>query len=90
MAAVEKYLRPDSKGRITLGSLAKNVSSYKAYFNEDGSITLEPQVEIPAKEAWLYQNKEAIEAVKEGLQDASSGNVKKRGSFAVYVESEED
>jgi len=84
----EKYLKPDSKGRITIGNAAKNVSSYKARYNEDGTIILEPQVEIPASEAWLYQNKDALDAVKKGLQDAATGKVKSRGSFAQYVDDE--
>ncbi len=90
MATPKKYLKPDSKGRITLGSIAKNISSYEVHFNNDGSILLEPQVEIPAKEAWLFQNKEALNAVKEGLQNAASGKVKKRGSFTEYTEDKDE
>lgn len=44
-------LRPDSKGRITLGKLAEGVSSYRARRQKDGKILLEPFVEIPADEA---------------------------------------
>ena len=32
-------------------------------------------VEIPASEAWLYKNKEALEMVKNGIKDASEGKV---------------
>ena len=49
-------LRPDAKGRITLGKLAEGVSSYRARRQKDGKIVLEPFVEIPAEERWLYEN----------------------------------
>ncbi len=86
MAVQEKYLRPDSKGRIQLGKRAKGISSYKIIEEKDGCIVLIPQVEIPAKEAWLYQNKEALESVKKGLEDSASGKVKSRGSFAQFAD----
>ena len=39
----KKILRPDSKGRICLGSLAKGISGYKAVINENTKeITLKP------------------------------------------------
>jgi hypothetical protein len=38
---------------------------------------LQPVVEIPASEAWLFQNKEAFESVKKGLKDASKGKISK-------------
>jgi hypothetical protein len=88
MATKERILRPDSRGRIVLGSSSKNVSSYKAHFNEDGTIVLEPQIEIPAREAWLYQNPEAIKRVRKGLEDAAQGKVKKRESFSKYADDE--
>ena len=88
MSMSEKYLRPDSKGRITLGKIAKGVSSYQYEVREDGVIILKPNVEIPANEAWLYKNKEALEKVKNGLEDSANGRVKSRGSFAQYADEE--
>jgi hypothetical protein len=52
----------------------------KAY-KEDDRIILEPMVEIPAREVWLYENKAALEKVKKGL--SQKGTIK-RGSFAKY------
>jgi len=86
MATPEKYLRPDSKGRITLGKLAKGISSYKYEVSEDGCIILKPHVEIPANEAWLYKNKEALSQVQKGIEDSSCGRVRKLGSFAQFVD----
>jgi len=77
-------LRPDSKGRITLGKLAEGVSSYRARRQKDGRIILEPFVEIPADERWLYQNQEALGSVKAGLEDAKAGRVT-RMSFKKYL-----
>ena len=39
-------LKPDKKGRITLGDLAKGISSFKVEQSFDGKIILDPQVEI--------------------------------------------
>ena len=70
-------LRPDSKGRITLGKLAEGVSSYRARRQKDGKIVLEPFVEIPADERWLYEDEEALLAVRRGLADARAGRLTK-------------
>ena len=32
---------------------------------------------IPSSEIWLYQNKEALQSVRRGLQDAAAGRVSK-------------
>lgn len=81
-----KVVRPDSKGRITLGRLAKGVSGYKVTETEDHKIILEPQVEIPAREKWLYDNKTAHRKVAQGLQDAAEGRLVKKGSFSKYTD----
>lgn len=86
MAIQEKYLRPDSKGRITLGKLAKGISSYKYEISADGCIILRPQVEIPANETWLYKNKEALSKVQKGIEDSSCGHVRKIGSFSQFAD----
>jgi hypothetical protein len=36
---------------------------------------LDPQITIPASEAWLFKNPEAIGAVRRGLGDAIEGRV---------------
>jgi hypothetical protein len=42
-------VRPDAKGRIALGALAKGVSSFRVH-QENGRLILEPYVEIPIHE----------------------------------------
>jgi hypothetical protein len=77
-------LRPDSKGRITLGKLAEGVSSYRARRQVDGKIVLEPFVEVPADERWLHENKEALASVRKGLADAKAGRLT-RMPFKKYL-----
>ena len=78
------HLTLDSKNRITLTKLLPNnsISSFKAY-SQDHKIILEPLVEIPAKEVWLYKNKNALNKVQKGL--SQNGTIR-RGSFAKYVD----
>jgi hypothetical protein len=61
----------DRKGRITLGSEFAG----KRFFvwEEAGEIVLVPAAVIPEREAWLYQNPEAIQSVQSGLEQARSG-----------------
>ncbi len=81
-----QQLRPDSKGRITLGKLAKGVSSFQARRMDNGSIILEPFIEIPAREKWLFENAGALGAVKAGLEQAAAGETRSLGSFAEYAD----
>ena len=78
-------LRPDSKGRITLGKLAEGVSSYRARKQPDGKIILEPFMEIPANERWLWEDKKALESVMKGIADAKAGRLVSLGSFKKYL-----
>ena len=76
-------LTVDSRKRISLTKLlpTEKISLVKAY-RENDRIILEPMVEIPAREVWLYENKAALEKVKKGL---SQKGAIKRGSFAKYA-----
>ncbi len=81
-------LRPDAKGRITLGVLARGISSFHATVDEDGRIILDPFAEVPAREKWLFENKEAAAAVREGLRQVTEGRTRSRGSFARFANDE--
>lgn len=85
----KKIVRPDAKGRITLGNLAEGVSSYIVTKDKSNRIILEPRVEIPAKEKWLFDNKSALMQVKKGLNDSAAGRLRSRGSFAKFVDDED-
>lgn len=83
-------IRPDAKGRITLGKLAKGCSSFHVTQDPKGRIILEPFAEIPAREKWLFENPSALTAVREGLDQSAQGKVRPRGSFARYANNEID
>jgi hypothetical protein len=88
-AKESKIVRPDAKGRITLGSLAQGVSSYIVSKDKYDRIILEPRVEIPAKEKWLFDNKTALTQVKKGMEDSAAGRIRSRGSFAKFTDDED-
>jgi len=67
----------DDRNRLTLGELLKGSKRVRLYKNDRGEFLLQPVVEIPASEAWLFRNKEAFESVKKGLKDASEGKISK-------------
>ena len=85
----EITVRPDSKGRIALGAFAKGVSSFRVHKEEGGRVVLEPFVEIPERERWLYKNPEALAMVEQGLRESAEGKTVRMGSFAQYLDDEE-
>ena len=80
-----RTIRPDAKGRVALGSLASGVSSFRVSKDMEGRIILEPFAEIPANEKWLFENKEALAAVKKGLVEAANSKTSTRGSFVRFA-----
>lgn len=67
----------DSRNRVCLTPFLPDgleITSYQAY-QEGDKIILEPMAEIPAREAWLYQNPKALASVLEGLKQAEKGKV---------------
>ena len=89
MAAVYKSLRPDAKGRIPLGLvLTKGVSSFRMYVDPKNRIILEPRVEIPADEKWLFENNDVAASLRRGLADSAAGRVKKLGRFKKYLDND--
>jgi hypothetical protein len=89
MHSTIKKVRPDAKGRISLGKFApKGVSSYTVS-NDRGRIILEPNIEIPAKEKWLWENKSALQQVKKGLEDSAAKKLKSRGNFTKFIDDED-
>ncbi|MBY0385047.1 hypothetical protein K2X05_07800 [bacterium] len=83
-------LRPDSKGRVTLSKLADGISSFNVSTDKEGRILLEPMVEIPAREKWLFENPEALASVRRGLTDAKAGRTRSLGSFSKYLEEDDE
>jgi hypothetical protein len=76
-------LIPDAKNRIALTRAVREKGvHYNVYRNQHGQIVLDPQKSVPAYEAWLFEDPEAIASVKRGLQQASEGKVQRIGSPA--------
>lgn len=67
--------RVDSKNRLCLPKAARGTHVYKVYRNDSGQLILDPQVLVPAAEAWLYENPRALASVKRGLAQAAEGDV---------------
>jgi hypothetical protein len=92
MAHKEPYdevKRIDALGRINLGKEHAN-ETYSVEKLKDGTLVLTPVAVIPKREMWLWKNKTALKAVKEGLEQSAKGETEFLGSFAQYVEDEEE
>lgn len=63
-------LRPDTKGRITLGELAKGVSSYKITKGDNGQLTLTPYAEVPYSAKWIFENPDLLEQFKRQIANS--------------------
>lgn len=69
-----KTYSTDASGRLCLGKeFANKMFSLKV---RAGNIELVPVQIVPEKEAWLYNNSEALAAVKEGLEQAKQNKGK--------------
>jgi len=75
---IVKDVKPDAKRRVVLPAvLVREDITYHIYTNSDGQIVLDPQVTIPASEAWVFNNLDVRALVKRGLSDAAQGRVSK-------------
>lgn len=83
-------LKPDSKGRVTLSKLAQGISSYDVFQDVDGRLLLEPKVEIPAKEKWLFDNPQALKSVRRGIKDSKEGRTQSLGSFKDHLDESDE
>lgn len=75
---IADLVKPDAKKRVVLPrAVVKEGAIYHIYANSVGQIVLDPQVVIPASEAWLFENPDAIATVRRGLADAKQGKISK-------------
>src|SRR5436309_12698383 len=66
----------DSKGRIALGR--KFAGQMVIVDDADPNrIIVTPAVAVPAKEAWLFKNDQAMALLRQGLDDARNGRLSK-------------
>jgi hypothetical protein len=75
---VADSVKPDAKRRVVLQKVqVQEGVSYHIYRNSLGQILLDPQVTIPASEAWLFNNPKVLASVRRGLAEAARGRVSK-------------
>ncbi len=79
--------RPDSAGRITIGKENKD-KLYAVQHQPNGDILLSPVVIRHEREAWLYDDREALDSVRRGLEQSARGETHDLGSFAQYADAE--
>lgn len=77
--------RADDRGRLTVGAVAKK-KNYRVMINQLGQILLDPIVNIPEREIWLWKNQSALSSLKQGLEEAKAGKMQHYGSFAEYAD----
>lgn len=73
---IASEVRADARRRVTLGKALDGLdpeATFTVYRDELGRIVLDPQLSIPAREAWLYRNAKSLAQVRRGLKDAADG-----------------
>lgn len=81
------FVSADNRGRITLGSLLSH-EGYRVLTNARGQVLLDPVVQIPASEAWLWQSPELRASMERALTQAGEGEFHDLGSFAEFADGE--
>jgi hypothetical protein len=72
--------KADAKGRITLGERFANQTLI--FEESDHEIVIRLARVVPAREAWLYENPEALRAVRNGLNQSRAGELTKGPNLA--------
>lgn len=89
-------IQMDDKYRICLGSfLSKEekelLSSFRISRQEDGKIVLDPLMEIPAREHWIYKNPKALASLMRGIEDAKNGRIVDMNiDFSQFLDAEDE
>ncbi len=67
----------EKRKRVSAGELLGGYKRVRLYRNNRGEILIQPLVEIPASELWLFQNRDTLESIQKGLADAMEGKISK-------------
>jgi hypothetical protein len=80
-------LKPDSRRRVVLPAeaLSREDTIFYVYTNPAGQIILDPQIPIPASEAWLFEDKAALSAMDKSFKESTRGKLVDMGSFARHA-----
>jgi len=67
----------DNKGRLALGS---RFAGCMVIVDDDNpnQIVIRPAVAIPAEQAWLFKNQQALDLIRKGLNEARAGQFSTR------------
>lgn len=86
LTRIADSVKPDAKRRVHLPKvLIREGVTYHIYTNSVGQIILDPQITIPASQAWLLEDKTTLALVDKGMAESANGRVIDRGSFAKYT-----
>lgn len=83
----------DGKQRVCLTRMLtkeerEELNSFRVY-REGAKIILEPVVEVPEKDHWIYKDPKAFASLMKGIKDAEEGRLHNLGSFAKYADADE-
>ncbi|MBI1756887.1 MAG: hypothetical protein HYR64_07260 [Fimbriimonas ginsengisoli] len=79
----------DEQGKLSLGRRHSN-RLFRVSEQPDGNLLLEPVVMVHEREAWLYRNPVAFEAVKRGIEESRAGLARPAGPFIQYADDEDE
>ncbi|MBE9122181.1 hypothetical protein IQ269_15560 [Tychonema sp. LEGE 07199] len=82
---LKNLISTDTQGHLSL-NLEPKSTEYRVLVNEAGQILLDPITNIPDREQWLWQNPQALAAVKCGVAQAAKGEVHNLGDFSEYAD----
>lgn len=84
----------DNKQRVCLTRVLSdderaNFDTFRIY-REGGKIILEPVVQVPEQDHWIYKDEKTLNSLLKGIRDAEEGRLIDLGSFADYADEGKD
>lgn len=94
MRKQQQTVHMDDKQRVCLTRMLtkeerEEFSSFRIY-RDGGKIVLEPVVEVPEKDHWIYKDPKALASLMKGIKDAEEGRLHDLGSFARYAKEDDE
>ena len=78
MKTEKSYVKIDSRNRITIPKdMVKDLAHIYRIYEKGGNIVLEPVMEVPEEERWLFdpKNKEIVQELKRALKQKAGINI---------------
>ena len=86
---IAKGVKPDTRRRVVLPkSSVKEDITYHVYVNNSGQIVFDPQITLPAPEAWVFKDKKILADIDQSMVESAKVRTVDRGSFAKYAKDE--